>query len=172
MPTLRDRDSRGRSHRCRYGDSPGLPGVRVLHQRQDVWREVPRGHISKGHVVEHPSKRSAHCDPHFLQVLGRAGVDGVLGPLPSYLGQGADERSDDVSDGDVRGISRQAVSAIGPPLADHEPSSAQVVHDRPEESSREVLLGSEGLGGLRCPGRGQGEQCSDSVVSGCGDVHV
>ena len=119
--------------------------------RTEVLGELARGHLGQRHVLEHLAQAGPHRHPHLLEVLGGAVVAGGLGPEAPHLGQRPVERPDHLGQGDLLGRPGQAVAAVGPALAGHQPGPAEVGQDGAEEPRREALVGGELVGGLGPP---------------------
>src|SRR5580704_12257778 len=151
--------------------SVGDPRIGVGEQLLDVRGQPARDHVGQRDLLKHGTEAGSHRDPDLLEVLGGAVVAGSLGPEPPHLGQWPVQGTDHVGDRHVVGVAGEPVPALGAPLAGDDPGAPEVGQDRAEEAGRQTLLPGQGLGRLRRPGGGQGEQRTDAVVHLGRDVH-
>ena len=102
-----------------------FPVVRLVDQHLDVLGQRAVDDVGERGVLEHLAQAGPYRDPDRLQVCRLAVVLQHLRAHPAHVRHRALDRPDHVGDGDVGGMQREPVAALGTPLAVHQTSPAQ-----------------------------------------------
>src|SRR5690606_19218271 len=150
-----------------------FPGRRVLGELADRFGQLARRYVREPDLLEDRAFAGAQRDPHLLQGTRGALVPDVLGALAPDAEQGPVDGADDVGEGDLLGLPRQPVAALGAPLAPDESGPAQLAEDVLQEFGRYLLrLGQLDGGHRAAPGDRQFGCGAQRVVNPGGQSHT
>ena len=98
---------------CQAADAAVLfPDGWVARDRQNLFWQLARGEIRKGHVFEHGPDIRAHRDPHVFEPPSRALVLESRGANAAHAGKRPRDSADHIGDGDCSSRTREPESSV------------------------------------------------------------